>query len=210
MWFCSSGFGPGPSAGTGDTTPNGSAGPTSRIAKKKETKSSVAAAYGTRFPGRRLLIHTTAAAYIERTHAQKRIDPSSAPHSEITVKKSGVARLPTCATYDTEKSCVTSATTIAPVAIVTSAKLVYTAEYTALIHSRVRRRPAITPAPMPSTTTTTETSSDPWPMSPFMRRRIPLSVFTNRQRPSVARVGQLPTFLSGYCEATAGPSAAAP
>src|SRR5580704_2026799 len=102
MWFWRSGFGPGPLDGTGDTTPNGSAGPMSRIAKKNEMKSSVAAEYGTRLPGRRLLIHTTAAAYIERTHAQKRIDPSSAPQSEITVNSSGVLRLPTCATYDTE------------------------------------------------------------------------------------------------------------
>jgi hypothetical protein len=30
-WFCSSGFGPGPSIGTGDTRPNGLAGPTSSM-----------------------------------------------------------------------------------------------------------------------------------------------------------------------------------
>jgi hypothetical protein len=42
----------------------------------------------------------------------------------MIVKSSGVERLPTAATYDTEKSCVTSATTIDPAAMVTSRKFV--------------------------------------------------------------------------------------
>src|SRR5687767_4085599 len=53
MWFCRSVLGPGPSVGTGNTGRKGSAGPTSSIAKKAETASSVIAAYGTKFPGRR-------------------------------------------------------------------------------------------------------------------------------------------------------------
>src|ERR1035437_8226936 len=170
MWFSRSGFGPGPSAGIGDTAPNGSAGPTRRIAKKKETKSSVAAAYGTRFPGRRLLIHTTAAAYIDRTHAQKRIDPSSAAHSEITVKRSGVARPPTCATYDTEKSCVTSAYTIANAATLTRKKFVYTA---ANAYGSSPRRPvriATGTATIPNSTTAMDTRIESCANIPVMSR----------------------------------------
>jgi hypothetical protein len=45
----------------------------------------------------------------------------------MIVYNNGVARLPTCATYEMLKSCVTSAYTIARFATVRSAKLVYTA-----------------------------------------------------------------------------------
>src|SRR5688500_4759606 len=122
MWFWSRVLGPGPSSGTGNTGLNGFAGPTSRIAKNATTQSIVIVAKGSRFPGRFRWIHATAAAYSASTQAQKRIDPSSAPQSEMIVNRSGVERLPTFATYETEKSCVTSATIIAIVATVTRKK----------------------------------------------------------------------------------------
>jgi len=52
---------------------------------------------------------TTDAVYADRIQPQNRIEPSSAPQSEMTVKNGGVARLPTCATYEMPKSCVSSA-----------------------------------------------------------------------------------------------------
>src|SRR3990172_3329567 len=79
-WFCSNGLGPGPSGGTGDTRPNGLAGPTSRIRKKTLMSISTAPVYGTSVPSRARFRYTTSADSDASTKIQKRIDPSSAPH----------------------------------------------------------------------------------------------------------------------------------
>src|SRR5687768_10804193 len=84
-WFCSNGFGPGPSGGTGDTRLNGFAGPTRRIRKNTLMSRSTPPAYGTSVPSRCRFWYTTRADRQDSTKIQKRIEPSRAPHSDITV-----------------------------------------------------------------------------------------------------------------------------
>jgi hypothetical protein len=85
MWFCSSGLGPGPSGGVGEISVNGSAGPASKIRKKTLTESIVIVVYGISAPSRSRFQKTTSADNRVSTHAQKRIEPSSAPHNEMIV-----------------------------------------------------------------------------------------------------------------------------
>ena len=97
-WFWSSGFGPGPSGGIGVTLSNGFAGPGDQEgeegAHREHGRPGPAALVGVLAPvgeGEREDVHAEDA-------PQKRIEPSSALHSDTTVYTSGVARLPTCAT----------------------------------------------------------------------------------------------------------------
>src|SRR5918992_1281265 len=89
-WFCSSALGPGPSAGTGVSATNGLPGQIMTAKKKALTDASVAPAHGTSATCRpRYRYRTRLAQPVERS-AQNRIDPSSAAHRLMTLKKGGV------------------------------------------------------------------------------------------------------------------------
>ena len=117
-WFCSSGFGPFPLSGTISLRTNGSAAGVVTSSRKNATianrsASAVVARRGSAGVPR----HATYAVAPARIAVQSRIEPSSAAHSEMTVKKSGVSSALFRATYAMEKSCVTSAPTIASAAL---------------------------------------------------------------------------------------------
>ena len=110
MWFCSSGFGPGP-----DVTPiapwaNGSAGPKVRAAKNADTTNITINAQPTSTSSLRVRNRqATAAVNTASVRAQSRIEPSSADHIAATLYSAGVSADPTCWTYAIEKSRVISA-----------------------------------------------------------------------------------------------------
>ncbi len=106
MWFCSSGFGPGPSVGmTPFTVSNGFAGPIIRRKKNAATPSIVAIAQPTSGSVSRLRKWwVTTAMYPVRISDQRMIEPSSADHSAAKLNSGGVRVLPLRATYDREKS----------------------------------------------------------------------------------------------------------
>ena len=110
--------------------------------KNAEIPISTAPVYGMSRPATSRLRYITSAAYRLSTQTQKRIEPSSALQSEMTVKNIGVLRLPTCATYDTLKSCVTSAVTIAATATLVRPKTVYTVPLTRACSACSLRRAA--------------------------------------------------------------------
>ncbi len=81
MWFCSSGFGPGPLVMPGAPGANGSAGPKLSNAKKAKTTNITISAHPTSTSSVRLRNRqATAAVNPASVSTQSRIEPSSADH----------------------------------------------------------------------------------------------------------------------------------
>src|SRR5258706_6707348 len=100
---------------------NGSAAGVVTSNRKKETiPRRTASAVVPRRGSSRVPRHATYAVAPASTSVQRRIDPASAAHRLMTVKKRGVSRALFSATYWTEKSCVMSAPSIASTAPTTS------------------------------------------------------------------------------------------
>src|SRR5688572_18871330 len=111
-WFCSSGFGPGPSGSGLAIGVHGLAGPAMRKLKKTATAHITPNESERKRPFSWRESQLKANRYSPMIAPQKRIEPSSALQSETMVKTVGVERLPTWATYFTEKSWLSSAATI--------------------------------------------------------------------------------------------------
>ena len=95
---------------------NGSAAGVVTSSRKNETiaRSTASAAVASRGSSR-VPRQATYAVAPARISVHSRMEPSSAAHSEITVKKVGVSRALFSATYWMEKSCVMSAPSIATI-----------------------------------------------------------------------------------------------
>ena len=88
MWFCRSGFGPGPSKPTGTVDPaaNGEAGPNEMSAKNVVTTYMTTRAQATSGSSRRdRNRRATAAVKTTRTRTHSRIEPSRALHIAATL-----------------------------------------------------------------------------------------------------------------------------
>src|SRR2546423_11418101 len=88
-WFCSSALGPGPSVATGVTRVNGFPGQVMTAKKNAEMVASVAPAHGSSAAWPWRLRQITRLAQPVSRSVQKRIEPSRAGHSEMTLKKGG-------------------------------------------------------------------------------------------------------------------------
>src|SRR5919109_1376718 len=93
--------------------------------------------------------NATAEMYPARTRFQSRSEPSSADHSESTLKKVGVARLEFSATYWSRKSFDRIAASIAPLAAATSARSEYAEVLALSTRSGLSRRAPMTDATTP-------------------------------------------------------------
>jgi hypothetical protein len=83
-WFCRSAFGPFPSRPMGVTRTNGSPAQTITAKKNAAPSASVAPTHGIRAGSRARYRYSTRLAHPVASRVQKRIEPSSAAHSEIT------------------------------------------------------------------------------------------------------------------------------
>ena len=114
MWFCNSGFGPGPSSTPAAPTANGFAGPNVKIKKKMPTKNMVATAQPTIGSVMRVrYLKTMPLVKHVRTSNHNKMEPSSALHTAVKLYNAGVLFEPTFWMYAREKSRVIIAHSIA-------------------------------------------------------------------------------------------------
>src|SRR5688572_29949572 len=88
-WFCSSGFGPGPSSGGTATVLKGCAGPEVRKLKNAAQQSHTNAAYGMYSGCLSRFAHVAPNTYNPITRPQNRIEPSSEDHRLTTATQFG-------------------------------------------------------------------------------------------------------------------------
>ena len=105
MWFCNSGFGPGPSSTPGAPVLNGLAGPSVSTKKNNMTTFMVANAQPTIGSFNRVRYFTTMPTVRHvSTRSHSKIEPSSALHTAVKLYNAGVLYEPTFCTYASEKS----------------------------------------------------------------------------------------------------------